>query len=540
MIEPDDQAPEEQPGEQPTELYQVSEDLILEDYQRFYNFVKTVILPAEPESHKQHAPFHLNIMMTACEPMSATAAARGSLKSTILARYRPLFRLVDPTPGTTPIKQLYMIILSETTGLAVEHLEWIKWHLTKNPHLLARYGDLTDPSKLTWNEDEIELINGNKCLAFGYESRFRGKHPTDLIIDDLESDKNIGTDESLKKLKNYFFRVLMPALMPESRLTVIGTIVRNKSLLQDLTASQEFKGRVWRALNEATEEDYQKMPSLIKDGYYSIWPQRWPVDYLLKLKARWGTHRFNAEMQNMPVGMEDPIIWQEWIRRHTDEALMNLKPIRRYMAVDPAFTEEKWGCYSAIIVFDEAPDGRLYERLAWRKKVAAPDLIRSIISIYHQMARDCPDIRCGVEEVAAQKAIRQSIRELDPSLGDVLIPLRPDKDKVRRLVDVSRYYEMGLVSHKTESYIDEILNAPNGDMDRVDAGVYCLKMYERDHPVQLDSSLVELDPTLELGHNEKELYISRAIRGEPGYSASSQQLKDYQEAQWLSEMLEGL
>ena len=58
------------------EVYNVPPELVTEDFQRFYNFVQTVVLPFEPESHKQHAPFHIKLMRTACEPMSATADPR--------------------------------------------------------------------------------------------------------------------------------------------------------------------------------------------------------------------------------------------------------------------------------------------------------------------------------------------------------------------------------------------------------------------------------------------------------------------------------
>lgn len=514
-------------------------DIVSEDYQRFYNFIKTVILPFEPESHKQYAPFHYKLIYTACEPMTATAAARGSLKSTILAKYRALYRLIDPHPDTTPIKPISTLILSATKNLSKEHLDWIKYNITDNPHLIARYGVLSDPNNLKWNEDTIELLNGSKCYALGYGSQVRGRHPTDIIVDDLESRDNIGTEETLASLKDWFYRELMGAMLPETRMTVIGTIVRQGSLLQELVEKEEFNGRIWKALNDATDEDRVKIPSLIYEGLVSIWPQRWPVEYLLKRKKALGTHKFNAEYQNQPVGLEDPIIMAEWIKRHTDQTLSTFKPVRRYIACDPAFTEEKWGCYSAIIVMDEAPDGVLYERLAWRKKVAAPELIKTLINFYRHFSAECPEVRFGIEEVAAQKAVRQSITELEPTIGAAIIPLRPDKDKVRRMIDVSRYYEMGLVSLKTESYIDEILNFPHGDLDRCDAGVYCLKMYERDHLNQLgENRVVEVDTLNKLGDNEYELYLNLAAQGMPGYHVPAKRMRDMMEAYSLMDSLE--
>lgn len=508
--------------------HEVSPELVTKDAQHFFDFIHKVILPLEPETHKQHSAFHKKLIHTACRPISATAAARGSLKSTILAKYRPLHRLVDPTPGTTPIKKTEVLIVSETARLAKDHLKWIKWNLTNNDILIHHYGQLADPNTLTWNEDEIELTNGNVCRALGYDSQVRGKHPTDLIVDDLESVNNMGTEESLAKLEDWFFRVLVGAMVPETRITVIGTIIARQSLLSKLVVQDEFYGKTWKALNE---DPVTGEPT-------SLWPERWSVEWLLKRKKMMGTHRFNAEYQNEPVGRGDAIILPEWIRRHTDMDLTHIQPVRRYLTLDPAFTEERWGDYSAIIVLDETSNGMLYERLAWRKKVAGPELVKTFMNFCYHFRSNCPDIRIGIEEVAAQKMLRQMITEKDPELGGNIISLKPDKDKVRRLIDASRYFENGTVSLKTEGLVDELLNFPTGSKDRVDALGYGIKLYEQDHPVQNASQVVEIDSLAKLGQNELDLYLERAQAGVPGIHAPDKYHRAKAEALWLSQMLE--
>ncbi len=494
-------------------------DLVLNDFQNFYHFIKNIILPYEPASNKLHSDFHIALMKTACEPQSATAASRGSLKSTILARYRPLHRLVDPTEGTNVLGKIDTVILSETSTLACEHLDWIKNSLLRNHHLIGRYGHLADPTKNTWSEDEIELIDGNKCTALGYRSQVRGRHPTDIVVDDLESLDNMGTEESLKKLKDWFYRVLMGAMVPETRLTVIGTIISKKSLLTELVNKEEFKGRIWKALIE-------------KNGILeSLWPQRWPVEYLLKRKKSLGVHRFNAEYQNEPLGSGDPIVWPEWIVRHTENDIP-LNPRRIYIAVDPAFTEERWGDYSAITVMFESDGGKLFEKVAWRKKVASPELIKTIRGFYYHYQSLCPnDIYLGIEEVAAQKFLRQAIQDLDPNMVGKITPMRPDKDKARRLIDVSRYFEYGTVSLKTESLIDELLAFPSGDKDRVDSLVYTLKLYEQHHQTPLDSTYEVLDPTEKMSQTETEIYMDKVNSGL--VKAPQKLLKKYREAQMI-------
>lgn len=428
---------------------------VLEEFARFYKFVHEVILPFEPKGFKAHSAFHRQLMYAACQDLSVTAAPRGHLKSSLFSRYRALHRLVDPAPALLPEGvAVEVLLLSETETLSMEHLNWIKEQLMKNPVLIERYGELKpdETERMAWSNDELELTNGNRAYALGYRSQIRSRHPTDIFVDDLESEKNLTSPEMVKKLKDWFYRVLMGAMIPETRLAVIGTIIVKDSLLDELLGKPEFAGKLWKALGCQDEV------------MTSLWPERWPVELLLKRKALLGTHRFNAEYQNEPLGLGDAIILEEWVRRHTDQDLASQTILARYMTVDVAVTEEKWGNHSAIIVMDEVGDGRLMERLAWKRRVSFPDLIKTIMDFYYHFSSNCPRMFLGVEEVAQQKAVRQSINEKDPDI--LVIPMKADKDKVRRLVAVSRYFEMGMVSLKTESFIEEVLNFPMGEKDR--------------------------------------------------------------------------
>lgn len=500
------------------------------DFERFFHFIHQIILPFESQQFKAHSPFHVKLMATSCRQQSATAAARGSLKSSILARYRPLYRLVDPLPGTVPFGKIEGLTVSETSALSRKHLEWIKHHLTSNPYLIARYGHLANPSVLTWNEDAIELRNGFKWYALGYDSQIRGTHPTDLIVDDLESLKNMGTEEAFLKLENWFFRVLLGTMVPETRVTVIGTIIARRSLLSKLVNDPSWHGKIWRALDKDARTG--KMTSL--------WPERWSLLWLMKRREQLGTHAFNAEYQNEPLGLGDPIVKPEWIRQHRPQDL-NFKPVRVYVTLDPAFTEERWGDYSALLVFYEKADGTLWERLAWRKKVALPELTNMFVGTVQAMERVVSPsmVIMGIEEVAAQKAVRQAILEKDYSVGSRIIPMHPDKDKARRLIDVSRFFEQGLVSIMTPGVVDEIVEFPFGDKDRTDAIVYALQLYARHHRAQPTGASQEVDFMDKVDKNVSELMMELAQDGAPNIHVTQKRLRQYLNAQRLAEELEG-
>lgn len=469
---------------------------ILDDAQDFYSFIQSIILPHEPEGFKAQSDFHKSLIMTACFPISATAAPRGFLKSTIFSRYRPLYQLVRNRPPKSCANIEYLLV-SESTSIAIEHLDWIKRHIESNPYLIASYGHLKPTnSQVPWSRDEIQLTNGSRCKALGSDSQMRGRHPTDILVDDLESHKNMDTPEKLARLKGWFYRSLMGTMIPETRLTVIGTIIEKESLLTELIDKPEFHGRIWRALEQNEDGSYR-----------SLWEEQWPVEQLLRRKKLIGHHQFEAEFQNNPIGGEQSIIWPEWIARHAEHMLESITPIRRYMAVDIAVTEERWGDYSAISIFDEVQNGKLYERVSWRKRVSAPELRDTIHHFYYTMSKEVPEFLLGIEEVATQKFMRQMLTERDPSMQ--IIPLRPDKDKVRRLVDVSRYFESRTISFHTQSLVDEVLAFPRGVKDRVDTVVYVLKMYEKNHPYLLGGESSTLPITSEMNQLDFEFQLMR-------------------------------
>lgn len=505
-------------------------DTLLNEAQRFYQFVHEIILPFEPHGFRPHSSFHKQLIYSACCDLSATAAPRGHLKSTIFSRYRALHRLVDPDAALLPEGvNVEVMLLSETDDLACEHLAWIKNQIDKNPHLIARYGRLKadETERMAWGADAIQLTNGNRAYALGYRSQIRSRHPTDIFVDDLESERNLTSPEMIKKLKDWFYRSLMGSMLPETRLAVIGTIITKDSLLDELAGKVEFRGKIWKALNKDDNGEW-----------FSLWPERWSVAALLKKKAVWGTHRFNAEFQNEPLGMKDPIILEEWIRRHSDDELARATVVARYIGVDVAVTEERWGADSAIIVLDETRDGRLPVRMPWKRKVTAPVLIRSIIAFWNQFKSNVPRIFLGVEDAAQQKFVRQHIQEQDPTIP--VTPMPADKDKVRRLIDVSRYFEMGLVSisERDESLVEEILNFPMGAKDRVDALVHALKLYEQQHPVLLDGGQEEVDRLENLSQDQLNLYIERSMAGIPGYELPSKWRDVYVDAQAISEFVD--
>ena len=491
----------------------------------FWRFIHDYILPQNP-AFKDYSWFHKRIILASCRALSVTAAPRGSSKSQILAKYRTLFLLLTRPKNSTDI-----LIVSETSRLSQDHLFWVRTNIESNELIRRDFGDQvpSEQSRYPWNMDEIKLANGNRVVAIGYQGQVRGRHPTDIIVDDLESSSNIGTEESLAKLRDWFYRVLMGSMLPTTRLSVIGTVIQKPCLLLELLSRPEFNGRLYKALSKDKE-----------GNDVSIWPTLWPVSWLHQRRHIMGMHEFMAEYQNEPIGLRDQIIKPEWIRRHNQGVFANMKTVARYIACDPAFTEEKWGCYSAVVVLDQTENGQLFERMAWRGKMGLPELTSKLIEFYRHFSQDIgqENVYFAIEEVAAQKAIRQSIVDKDPTIN--VLAVKPDRDKVRRLLAVSKYIENGTVSFMTEGMVDELLSFPVGDKDRIDALVYTLVLYAQNNPSALmGQKYSEIDITKQLGDNALSLYMDRANAGIPQYEVPQKLRDNYNRAMRVQSMFDG-
>jgi len=128
-------------------------------------------------------------------------------------------------------KERDICIVSATEGLAVEMLRAIKRELESNRRILTFFGDMKSSK---WAENHIILSNGVNIRARGAGGQIRGFRPSLVILDDIETDEGVESEEQRKKLKNWVFKACLNTLLPEGQFVVVGTILHPLSLLADL------------------------------------------------------------------------------------------------------------------------------------------------------------------------------------------------------------------------------------------------------------------------------------------------------------------
>lgn len=200
--------------------------------------------------------------------------------------------------------------VSAAEDLAEGLIEPLKISIEENPRIIQDFGNLIKRSQggEFWTTQDVYLNSK------GRDQRLRGPRNDLILLDDIEDDQQARSKARTDALLDTIFEVLYNRLIPVSdggsTFLWIGTILARKSALArvlNLNQSPEPEfpeviGKIWKAI--MTDADGHE---------YSLWPERFPLEELHKIRRRIGTRRFNKEYQNDPRD-EDSVFQEAWFQ----------------------------------------------------------------------------------------------------------------------------------------------------------------------------------------------------------------------------------
>lgn len=425
---------------------------------------------ARPYFPLETPPFHKEILDLISDKNNrriGVIAPRGHAKSTTVDMTYPLWA------GCFEQEE-FIVIISDTYTQAAEFINALKDEFEHNPKIKWLFGNMRGDD---WQDGEFVLSNGIKYAAKGSGMKIRGirhRHtrPTLMIFDDIENDENIKSAEQRQKLYHWFTKAAIPALARGGRAVIIGTILHFDSLVNKVMKQQDvFKSwqtRVFYAIT--TEEDGTER---------ALWPEHRSLEKLRAMRDDPGDQdfigsiTFAQEYQHKPFSEEDAIIQPDWIKECEPSQVPDKHArLARVLTIDPAASERQTADFTAMIVADLYTDGNVYIR-AIRNQRTSPsvtaDTIRELDEIYK------PQV-IGIEKGALGLVFRDLLEGL-PVIG-----LEPDKDKVRRLLAVSRFFEAGRVYtvkniQNGQAFREQLIEFPKGTHDdMVDAAAYAVRL----------------------------------------------------------------
>lgn len=375
----------------------------------------------------------------------AVICPRGHAKSTLATKIYPLHRIVFNQAN-------FIIIASESHDQSINLLRDIREELEFNDILRDFFGDLTSEGK--WTEKDMITKNGVRVWARGSRqrirgSKYKGRRPDLIILDDFESELNTETPEQRDKLKKWVNGAVIPAIDPQcGKIFLIGTIIHEDSYLSDIKDDDVGKLGWHRRIYKAGLPEGKPL-------WEDLYPLSWLRNKRDELASQGYEHIYYQEYENEAIspdqGLAKNIVetqyevkWSEhdgcwfineggvWKAMFT---FLGLDPSRGTLGGDP----------TGEVVVGTTSDNVLYVLEANELRLGTYDLINRIFDTMKKW-------RCRslvIETVTFQEILKDMVYKEMPR-KDMFFGVREEKPKDRkgiRLRGLSPYYYGGHIYH---------------------------------------------------------------------------------------------
>lgn len=418
------------------------------------------------------------------------AAPRGHGKSQVLSMLVPLFCVCYK------LKQ-NILIVSDTHDQACSFIAAIKKELEENELLRKDFGDLTSEEK--WSQDKIVTRNHVQIYGRGAGQKLRGNkygsiRPQLVVVDDLENDDNVLTEQQREKLRNWFMKALLPVGTPTTDYLYIGTVLHYESLLEKLLTSPQFgmwnrrkyqavtrfsDSPLWddweRMMGDENDPDasqhaydfYQKHRKEMLKGVKALWSESGDDYYYDMMVLRFSDNSaFLSEYQNEPVDPSNAEFLAEWFDYYYE--LPQIKEV--YGAVDPSLGKAK-SDRAAVVWAGKDENGYLYILDVIMGRYKPDQLINLIINgavKYQSHLRSVV-----IETVQFQAMFKEEVAKRGLNAG-IQIPITEFNSHVEKELRLrglipkikNKYIKF---RHDQQVLINEFLRFPKGTDDGMDA-----------------------------------------------------------------------
>lgn len=444
---------------------QDKEALLTHYYQNIQDFAQDML----PHWLSFKTPaFHKDIYeLIRTEQLLAISAPRGFAKSTVCSKIYPIWAALFKQYGD-------ISIVSASEDFVVrEIMTPIRQEFETNKRLIKLFGEQKTDQ---WAASYFKLKNGIAFEGLGVNGQLRGGRRGVVILDDVESNESVLSEEQRSKLRDKVNKEIIPKLLPDSICVIIGTIIHPLCYLREVLNNPDngWTKREYRAYHDAKHGDTRKM----RQGN-ELWAEMWSHDKLQKRKAAIGSTAFASEYLNDPVSDNANPIKPEYIKYW--DTLPDQLSI--YLVQDPAYTENEKSDFKVTAVIGVDSKGNRYLIEYLRTHLPLGEYIDGSLNLYVRHKTRCVKFGCpGGREVDFYRQLENRARDrgIFPPLCEIKYTIRDAqsgssiRNKHERIVrTLQPHFENGTYfihrSHK-EAH-DELLSFASGSMhdDLVDA-----------------------------------------------------------------------
>jgi len=355
-------------------------------------------------------------------------------------------------PGAFPDKRV--ILTSYEAGFAAT---WGR----KARNLLEDHGGLfgvriaASPSAA--DQWEIQGHSGGMVTA-GIGGAITGRGADLAIIDDPHKNHEEANSQIARdRVWEWYQSTLYTRLEPNAAVVVIQTRWNEDDLSGRLIKEAKSPGgEKWRIL---------KLPAINAEGK-ALWPERFPLEELLKIKRAIGDYHFEALYQQNPTPRDGSMFKVDRLR-FIDAAPVGIRYVRSW---DLAATEND-GDFTAGIKMGKDSEGRIFVADVRRGQWATDERDRWLRTTAELDTRNC---RIRLAEDPGQAGKSQTVVLSRLLNGFVFVAIRVTGDKITRADPFSSQVNAGNVflvrGDWNNAYVDELRQFSKGKHDdQVDA-----------------------------------------------------------------------
>jgi len=444
----------------------------------------------------------------------AIAAPRNSAKSTIITLEYVIYSICHK-------REDFIVIISNTAEQAAGFLTNVKDELESNNRLKLDFPEVCElmvkPKPVKWAQKTITTKNGIKVMVLSVDQNIRGwKHhehrPTLIILDDVETNESVKSDDSRYKLQDWFEKAVLKSGSSRTNVIFTGTIHHYGSLLAQYTNPKTAPGwisqiyrsitsesgainewQTWkdiyhfrREFNSATGPEaalayFMERKGTMLAGTAVLWPQSKGYYDLMVMREQDGVVSFDSEMQNEPVNPRDCFFnvddFHFWDKKYTsaEELISTLKNPVFFAACDPSLGKEKSrGDYSAILTGVKDYDTDTLYLIDVDLERRQPDNLIETILDYLKL-RDVSHL--AIESNNFQEVLVDNLRKkcTERKISTYIDPVQHTKDKTSRVQALQLFLKSGKIqlSRSHTALIDQLKYFPK---HRHDDGPDALEM----------------------------------------------------------------
>ena len=367
-------------------------------------------------------------------------------------------------------------LISNTAKQSNDFSRAVRWTLESNTRFHEIFGDLVSPSKWTdveWLRKDSRW-HGSKDVTLysaGAGGAIISKRFDLILCDDILDEENTATPEAREKVETWFFKTLLPCLVPDGVVLCLGTRWAEDDLYDILTRRVKDGGKGWKKVIRSA-----MVPDDSELGWHSYWPEHWPTEALIDKLVELGSALFSCAYNNDISGLMAGNVFRSDDWKGDNFYFEDLPAGHAYslkMGIDLASSEKQRADFTARIVtaHDQCLEctrkGHLYVLHAYRDKRETGHE-----EFVHDGWQAFPAIGLvRIEKQQFQSTLVQGVMKRYPFIP--VEGVQQDVDKVTRARAVAAKYEAHMVHHhvslKGSPFEHELLAFPKGHDDFVDA-----------------------------------------------------------------------